>query len=179
MFKNYFTRRRIFKTSGHRLFYSDKSFNFDFFYKFTLENDLTIMSFDTQNKTYREFILDEVIIKAMFDVIDGKEITKNKLYINDKMTTPPIGKDYIEAGFTMLKKTGNSKFANVLVLAKLGDFGKEKGKSFILRRVVYNDTIVIGVDTLALPLKAVKSFVKKMENYFKTERDLVSQQGGK
>jgi hypothetical protein len=173
MFDNYFTRRRIFKTSGHKWFYKEKSYDFDFFYKFTAENDLTIMSFDTHNKTYREFILDEVIIKAMFDVIDGKEITKNKLYINDKMTTPLIGKDYIEAGFTMLKKTGSSKFANVVVLAKLGDFGKDKGKSFILRRVVYNDTIVIGVDTLALPLNAVKSFIKKMESYFKTERGVV------
>jgi hypothetical protein len=89
------------------------------------------------------------------------------------MTTPLIGKDYIEAGFTLLKKTGSSKFANVVVLAKLGDFGKDKGKSFILRRVVYNDTLVIGVDTLALPLNAVKSFIKKMESYFKTERGVV------
>lgn len=178
MFKNYATRKRIFKTSGHKFFYSDNTFNFDFFYKFTRDNDLTIMSFDRVNRTYREFVLDEVIIKAMFEAVDGKEITRNEIYINDKMTTPQIGKDYIEAGFTMLKKTGNSKFANVVVLVKLSDFGKDRGKSLVLRRIVYNDTIVIGVDTLALPLNAVKSFVKKMENYFKTERELVGKQGG-
>ena len=173
MFNNYFTRKRILKTSGHKWFYTDKSYNFDFFYKFTTDNDITIMSFDSHNKTYREFILDEVIIKAMFDAIDEKTITGNQIYINDKMTTPDIAKDYINSGFTLLKKTGNSKFANVVVLVKVGDFGKEKGKSFILRRIVYNETLIIGVDTMALPLNSVKSFVKKMEKYFKQERDIV------
>jgi len=89
------------------------------------------------------------------------------------MATPNIGRDYINAGFTVLKKTANSKFANVVVLVKVSDFGKEKGKSFILRRIVFNDTLVIGMDVLALPLNAVKSFVKKMEKYFKQEREIV------
>jgi hypothetical protein len=173
MLKNYFRRNRIRKTSGHTWFYNDNDYNFDFFYKFTNDNDISIMSFDTKNKTYREFILDEVIIRAMFEVSDGKQITKDERYVHDKMTTPEIAKDYINAGFTMLKKTGNSKFANVVVLAKIGDFGKDKGKAFILRRVVYNDTLIIGLDTLALPLNAVKSFVKNMEKYFKTEREIV------
>jgi hypothetical protein len=172
MFKNYFNRRRILKTSGHKWFYTDKNTNFDFFYKFTKENDLTIMSFDNHNKTYREFILDEVIIKAMFEAVEGTTITHNQIYVNEKMTTPDIAKDYINAGFTLLKKTGNSKFANVAVLVKLSEFGKDKGKSLVLRRIVYNDTIIIGVDTLALPLNAVKSFVNKMENYFRTEREI-------
>jgi hypothetical protein len=131
------------------------------------------MSFDKTNKTYREFILDEVIIKSMFDAVDEKTIGGNEIYINDKVNTPDIAKDYINAGFTLLKKTGSSKFANVVVLVKVGDFGKEKGKSFILRRIVYNETLIIGVDTMAMPLNAVKSFVKKMEKYFKQERDIV------
>jgi hypothetical protein len=109
----------------------------------------------------------------MFEVIDGKDISRDYRFIQDKMPTPKIGKDYIDAGFILLKKTGNSKFANVVVLAKLGDFGKDKGKSFILRRIVYNDMLIIGLDTLALPLNAVKSFVKKMEIYFKQEREIV------
>lgn len=173
MFKNHFLRKRIRKTSGHVWFYTDADYNFDFFYKFTSDNDISIMSFDTKNRTYREFILDEVIIRAMFEVVDGKQITKDDRYVQDKMQTPSIGKDYINAGFTMLKKTGNSKFANVVVLAKLGDFGKDRGKAFILRRIVYNDTLIIGLDTMAIPLLAVKSFIKKMEKYFKTEREIV------
>lgn len=173
MFNNYATRKRIFKTSGHVLFYTDKDYDFDFFYKFTRDNDITIMSFDRNNRTYREFILDEVIIRAMFEAIDGKDISRDYRFIDDKMSTPNIGRDYIDAGFIMLKKTGSSKFANVLVLAKVSDFGKEKGKSFILRRIVFNDTLIIGMDVLALPLKAVKAFVKKMEKYFKQEREIV------
>jgi len=166
-------RRRINKTSNHVFFHKDKDYNFEFYYKFTKDNDLSIMSFDTVNKTYREFILDEVVIRAMFEVVDGADISRDYRFIQDKMVTPKVGKEYIDAGFTMIKKTGNSKFANVVVLVKLGDFGKEKGKSFILRRIVYNDTLTIGMDTLALPLNAVKSFVKKMEVYFKTEREIV------
>jgi hypothetical protein len=131
------------------------------------------MSYDKVNGTYREFILDEVIIRAMFEATDGKDITRDYRFIQDKMITPNIAKDYIDAGFTMLKKTGNSKFANVVVLAKVGDFGKDKGKAFILRRVVYNDTLVIGLDTLALPMTAIKSFIKTMEKYFKQEREIV------
>lgn len=173
MFKNYTTRKRIFKTSGHTWFFTDNDYDFDFFYKFTRDNDISIMSFDRNNRTYREFILDEVIIRAMFEVIDGKDISRDYRFIQDKMPTPDIGRDYIDAGFILLKKTGNSKFANVVVLAKLGDFGKDKGKAFILRRIVYNDVLVIGLDTLALPLNAVKAFVKKMEKHFKQEREIV------
>lgn len=168
-----FRRGRIKKVSGHTFFYEDKNYDFEFYYKFTKDNDITIMSFDKLNKTYREFILDEVIIRAMFEATDGKDITRDYRFIQDKMITPDIAKDYIDAGFTMLKKTGNSKFANVVVLAKVGDFGKDKGKAFILRRVVYNDTLIIGLDTLALPMTAVKSFIKTMEKYFKQEREIV------
>ena len=173
MISDMIRRRRIKKASDHVFFHKDKDYNFEFYYKFTKDNDLTIMAFDLVNKTYREFILDDVIIGSMFEAIDDKEISRNKVFINDSMTTPDIAKDYINAGFTMIKKTGNSKFANVVVLVKVGDFGKEKGKSFILRRIVYNDTLIIGVDTLALPLNAVKSFIKKMEKYFKQERTFV------
>ena len=173
MLKNYFTHKRIAKTSGHIWFFTDAEYDFDFFYKFTKDNDISIMSFDRNNRTYREFILDEVIVRAMFEVIDGKDISRDYRFIQDKMPTPDIGRDYIDAGFILLKKTGNSKFANVVVLAKLGDFGKDKGKSFILRRIVYNDTLIIGMDTLALPLTAVKAFVKKMEKHFKQEREII------
>lgn len=173
MISDMIRRRHIKKASDHVFFHKDKDYNFEFYYKFTKDNDLTIMAFDLVNKTYREFILDDVIIGSMFEAIDDKEISRNKVFINDSMTTPDIAKDYINAGFTMIKKTGNSKFANVVVLVKVGDFGKDKGKSFILRRIVYNDTLIIGVDTLALPLNAVKSFIKKMEKYFKQERTFV------
>lgn len=173
MLRDNIRRKRISKVSGHTFFFRDKGYDFEFYYKFTKDNDISIMSFDTNNKTYREFILDEVIIRAMFEVVDGKEITRDYRFIVDKMETPKIAKTYVDEGFTILKKTGNSKFANVVVLAKLGDFGKENGKAFILRRVVYNDILIIGMDTLALPLNAVKAFIKKMEIYFKQERELV------
>ena len=173
MLKDLIRHKRLKKLSNHILFYEDKGYDFEFYYKFTRDNDISIMSFDTINKTYREFILDEVIIRAMFEVIDGKDISRDYRFIEDKMPTPKIGKDYIDAGFILLKKTGHSKLANVVVLAKLGDFGKDKGKSFILRRIVYNDTLIIGLDTLALPLNAVKAFVKKMETHFKQEREIV------
>lgn len=179
MFKDLIRRRRIQKTSKHLFFYDDKGYNFEFYYKFTNDNDLTIMAFDKVNKTYREFILDDVLIRAMFEAVDGKDLTRDERYIQDKMTTPAIGKDYISAGFTMLKKTGSSKFANVLVFAKISDFGKDKSKAMILRRVVYNDTLTIGVDTLALPLGAVKSFVRKMEKHFKTEREIAERGNSK
>ena len=170
-----FRRGRIKKVSGHIFFYEDKNYDFEFYYKFTKDNDLTIMAYDVNNGTYREFILDDVIVRSMFEAVDGKEITRDHRFINDKMDTPSVAKDYIEAGFTMIKKTGDSRFANVAVLVKLGDFGKDKpNKSFILRRVVYNQTLVIGLDTLALPLNAVKSFVKKMEKMFKAEREITA-----
>lgn len=169
------TRKRIKKTSGHLWFFHEKSHNFDYFYKFTGDYDLSIMSFDIVNKTYREFILDEVIIRAMFEAVDGAEISRDYRYIKDKMVTPNVAKEYIDAGFTMIKKTGNSKFANVVILAKVGEFGnsKDRSKALILRRVVYNSTLTIGVDTIALPLDAVKEFIKRMEKHFKTERAIV------
>lgn len=174
-------RSRIKKTSKHIYFHTDKDYFFDFFYKFTNDNDITILAFDTIQKTYREFVLDEVIIRAMFEVVDGKDITRDFRFINDKMTTPDIAKDYIDAGFTLIKKTGDSRFANVAVLGKVGTFGnvKETKKAFILRRIVYNNMLVIGVDTLALPLGACKAFIKRMETIFKAERALTKRQDTK
>lgn len=171
---NILRRGRIKRVSGHKLFYKDKSYGFEFYYKFTNDNDLTIMAFDAQNKTYREFILDDVIVSAMFKVADNAKLKTDDKFSVDTMKVPTIVADYVNAGFTVLKKTGTSKFANVVVLAKIGDFGKDKSKALILRRVVYNDTLVIGLDTLALPLNAVKAFVKTMEVFFKTERGLVA-----
>lgn len=170
---NTLTNWFIKKTSGHRLFYKDVTdgLNFSFYYKFTKDNDLSIMSFDRSAKTYREFIIDDVIVKAMFDVVAGLELSTSSLVVDKKGALPAVAEEYVKAGFTVLKKTGRSKFANVVVLGKSADFGtgKTKSKSLVLRRVVYNDVLTIGIDTLALPLNAVKAFVKTMTKYFKDE----------
>ena len=170
---NTLTNWFIKKTSGHRLFYKDKSsgLSFNFYYKFTKDNDLSILSFDRFNRTYREFIIDDAIVKAMFDVDAGIDLVATSSLVDKKSELPSVAEDYVKAGFTVLKKTGRSKFANVVVLGKLADFGtgKTKSKSLVLRRVVYNDVITIGMDTIALPLNAVKAFVKSMGRYFKDE----------
>jgi hypothetical protein len=171
---NLIRRSRIRRVSQHRLFHTDKSYGFEFYYKFTKDNDLTIMAFDIVNKTYREFILDDALVSAMFQVSDGNPLKANATYVKDKITPPTMVDDYVKAGFTILKTKGASKFANVVVLAKLGDFGKDRSKALILRRVVYNETLIIGLDTLALPLNAVKAFVKTMEIYFKKEKEFTT-----
>lgn len=173
---NTLTNWFIKKTSGHRFFYKDVTdgLNFSFYYKFSKDNDLSILSFDRSNRTYREFIIDDAIVKAMFDVKAGVDLTSNSAIVDTKTSIPSIATEYVKSGFTILKKTGRSKFANVIVLGKLADFGsgKTKSKSLVLRRVVYNDVITIGLDTLALPLNAVNAFVNKIEKQFSRENKL-------
>jgi hypothetical protein len=170
-FKDWSRRRRISKTSKHVFFYNDKDTKFDFFYHFTPTNDVSIMSFDITNTTYREFILDDEVVHAMFEVVKGKKITPH-VPKSGEPAMLSIAKDYINSGFSLIKKTSRSKFANVNVLVKLGDFSKDK-KSFILRRIVFNETLVIGMDTLAIPLDGVKAFVEKITKMFKQENKLV------
>jgi hypothetical protein len=171
MFRDWVRRNRIKKTSKHVFFYHDKETKFDFFYHFTPTNDVSIMSYDIVNTTYREFVLDDEVVGAMFQAVKGNEITA---YI-PKSGEPAminIAKDYVKSGFTLIKKTIRSKFANVNVLVKLSEFSKDK-KSFILRRIVFNETLVIGMDTLALPLDGVKAFVEKITKMFNKENKLV------
>ena len=172
--KDYFRRNRIKKTSGHLWFYHDKTTNFDFFYHFTPTNDVSIMSYDIVNRTYREFVLDDEIVRSMFEVLKGKEITPHTIKSGEPAMLD-IAKDYINAGFTLIKKSNRSKFANINVLVKLTNFEKENAKSkqaLILRRIVFNDTLVIGMDTLAIPLDGIKAFISKIEKEFVDENKL-------
>ena len=171
-FKDWIRHRRILKTSKHVFFYNDKDTKFDFFYHFTPTNDVSIMSYDIVNTTYREFVLDDEVVGAMFQAVKGDEISA---YIpkSGEPAMISIAKDYIKSGFTLIKKTSRSMFANVNVLVKLSDFSKDK-KSFILRRIVFNETLVIGMDTLALPLDGVKAFVEKITKMFSQENKLIN-----
>lgn len=174
MLKDYFRRRRIKKTSKHQWFYYDRNTKFDFFYHFTPTNDVSIMSYDIVNGTYREFIMDDEVLRSMVQAAKGDEIIGH----TPKSGEPAmlgIARDYVNAGFKLIKKTSRSKFANVNVLVKVGEFSKEKGKkenAFILRRIVFNDTLVIGMDTLALPMNGVQAFVDKLSKLFVNENKL-------
>lgn len=172
MLKNLIRRNRIKKTSKHVFFYHDKDTKFDFFYHFTPTNDVSIMSYDIVNMTYREFVLDDEVVRAMFQAVKGDELTGH-IPKSGEPAMLGIARDYVNAGFTLIKKTNRSKFANVNVLARVSEFGKDKGKAFVLRRIVFNETLVIGMDTLAIPLNGVKSFADKITKLFAQENKLL------
>jgi hypothetical protein len=129
------------------------------------------MSYDVVNMTYREFVLDDEIVRSMFEATKDEPLTSYRSSSGEPAMLN-ITKDYVNAGFTLIKKTNRSKFANVNVLAKVGSFSKEKKKAFILRRIVFNETLVIGMDTLAIPIDGVNAFIKKISKAFKEEYKL-------
>jgi hypothetical protein len=164
MFKDY----RMKKLTGHKKFYHDDTMDFTFYMKMTEFFDLSVIAFDNRTQNIRQFMVDYASLKAMYDFVDGKPIRPvNKLI--DKQPFPSVVRNYMEKDQMLLIRSANSKIASNAVVVQKHTFGVGKEDSISFKRVAWTmpNRSVIGIDTLALPLKGVKAFLEKVQKLFK------------
>lgn len=165
-----FRRLKQKRISGHRFIYHDKQTNYDFFFKVNKLYDISILAFGIDYGTYREFVIDYPIMKAIYFSAKHPEVELNKVaddvFINSEVGTTQIIADYISEGFTLLAMNGDNRLANVATLAQVMSLGTGC-KTLVARRVVYKkDGLVLGIDTLALPLEASMAIVNQYNKTF-------------
>lgn len=156
------------RLTGHKKFYHDKDTNFTFYAKLSEWFDISIIAFDHKSNSIRQFMVDYGSLKAMFDFADGKTITPLERLITNK-NYPAVVRKFIESDGMTLVRSVNSKFVNSAVVVKTTSFGTEKETAIYFKRVAWaaDSKSVLGIDTLALPLKGVQPFLKYVGKLFK------------
>jgi hypothetical protein len=82
---------------------------------------------------------------------------------------PIVVRRFIEDDGMTLLRSVDSKFVNSAVVGRYTTFGKEGDEAIFFKRVAWaaDTKSIIGIDTLALPLKGVKPFLKYVSKLFK------------
>lgn len=150
------------KLSGHKLFHSSKDgdLEYDFYYKFTANMDLSIVAFDKVDKTFREVHLDFEGTKAMMEFGSDRKIA----YIESaKHSAPRVITDYMSA-----------RKANILKLAERHGFKSyllgylaHENTYLTLTRINFHKNVLIGMDTLVLPKEGCKAILDVLDKEFK------------
>lgn len=156
------------RLTGHKKFYHDKDTNFTFYAKLSEWYDISIIAFDHKSNSVRQYMVDYGSLKAMHDFAEGKMIKPVAKMI---MTTkyPMVVRRFLEDDNMTLLRTVDSKFVNSAVVGRVNKFGVNEDEAIYFKRVAWSAETksILGIDTLALPLKGVKEFLKYVQKLFK------------
>lgn len=162
--KNFYMK----KLTGHKKFYFDKDTKFTFYAKLSEFFDISIIAFSHDSNSIRQFMVDYGSLKAMYDFLDGKPLKALDRMIMTK-NYPIVVRRFIEDDGMTLLRSVESKFVNSAVVGRYTTFGNDGDKAIFFKRIAWaaESKSIIGIDTLALPLKGVKPFLKYVHKLFK------------
>jgi hypothetical protein len=162
--KNFYMK----KLTGHKKFYFDKDTNFTFYAKLSEFFDISIIAFNHKTDSIRQFMVDYGSLKAMYDFSDGKPLKALDRMIMTK-NYPIVVRRFIEDDGMTLLRSVDSKFVNSAVVGRYTSFGNDGDEAIFFKRVAWaaDTKSIIGIDTLALPLKGVKPFLRYVNKLFK------------
>ena len=157
------------KIIGHKLFYTDKETGFSFYARLTEFYDISILSYNKKDQVVRQFMADFGSVAAMHQFVKDRPLTAIDRLVQLKTNLPAVVNKYIEKENMRLIRSVKSKFVNSAVVASLKKYGKDGTPAIFLKRIAWTpkNKSILGIDTLALPLEAVKSFTKYMKKLFK------------
>lgn len=166
---------RLFKKlTGHELIHSSKHTDFQFYGKLNEFMDISLIMFNTDSQTIREFIIDSAIFSAIhqFDR-EGKFVAIDS-FVSAKGAKPNPVRTLVEKeGYTIIK-TGTSKIIKAFTLAKVSKFfiDDEEFNTLEIKRLVFKNgegSAMIGMDTISIPEFVATSFIEFMKKAFKRE----------
>jgi len=165
MFKNWFMK----KLTGHIHFYTDIDTGFSFYGKLGEFFDISIIIYNHESKTIRQYMVDYASLFAISNLVEGEPITPIEKMLQLK-TVPAVVKHYVERQHMHLIRTVNSKIVKTAVVAKINVFGEglDTHQAISFKRIAWAGTKnVIGIDTLALPKEGAVKFMKFIKKLFK------------
>lgn len=160
-------RGRIKRLSGHRFIHQDVR-GLEYYMKLTDMFDISLLMYSPVDKSYREFIIDYAMFRAIGQFLDKRVIKPHAGLVDLNLKHPSIVDDYVNKGFTIIRKVGDARLANNVMVVKAFEFG-EGVLSLVARRIVYTDTLIIGMDTAALQEDVCKAIYKGAEKLFGKE----------
>ena len=165
MFTNWYMK----KLTGHKHFYTDKETGFAFYGKLGEFFDISIIIYNHESKTIRQFMVDYASLFAISNLVEGEPITPIAKMLQLK-TVPAVIKHYVDREHMHLIRTVNSKIVKSAVVAKINIFGEgtDTNQAIAFKRIAWSGTKnVLAIDTLALPLAGAKKFMKFIKKLFK------------
>ena len=165
MFKNWLMK----KLTGHKHFYTDQDTGFAFYGKLGEFFDISIIIYNHDSKTIRQYMVDYASLFAISNLVEGEPITPIAKMLQLK-TVPAVVRHYVDREHMHLIRTVNSKIVKTAVVAKINIYGEDLDtkQAISFKRIAWAGTKnVIGIDTLALPADGAKKFMKFIKKLFK------------
>ena len=165
MLKNWLVK----KLTGHKHFYTDPDTGFAFYGKLGDFFDISIIIYNHDSKTIRQFMVDYASLFAINNLVEGEPITPISKMLQLK-TVPALIRNYVDREHMHLIRTTNSKIVKTAEVAKIGIYGEgtDTMQAISFKRIAWAGTKnVIGIDTLALPEAGAVKFIKFIKKLFK------------
>jgi len=158
-------KRKIKRLSKHTFVAKDPNIGTEFYMKLNTYSDISVLVFDPEHKTFREFIVDASSLMAIYQFVEDKPIKPNTELVKGEL---PYYVKLLAKGSTIMASRVGKLYGSVL-LANTAKFG-ENNEAITLRRVAYSpskDNYLLGVDTLSLSLhiatELLDSVMKKFD----------------
>ena len=162
------------KLTGHELIYDSTASGFQFYGKLNEFMDISLIMFNTETQTIREFIIDSAIFSAIHQFDREGKFTPIASFVNAKGAKPNPVRTLVEKeGYTIIK-TGTSKVIKAFTLAKVSKFFLDELEfnTLEVKRLVFKNgegSPMIGMDTISIPDFVAPEFLNFMRKAFKRE----------
>lgn len=169
------------KMFNKRFFYEDPSMGTEFYMGFTEFYDVTILMFDVNAGTMREFLTDFKTLRQIYMFAQHGTISPNP---NDNKVEKPLHlvKNFITKDNMQVILAGETEMYGSAVLGKIIELQRDEDTTesvLSLKRVAYLPVIknsVLGIDTMAIPKEAAELLMNQIQKLFKSvdiEADLM------
>ena len=165
-------RRKAFKKYFKKeFFYKDPHLGTEFYVGQTPFFDLTIMMYDTQAETVREFLVDFHTLKEIYMFAKHGIINPDPLQNKAERMIHTIKNYTTKDGMSIIKSNLSEVYGSA-VLGKVMSFMREDKEEAVLslKRLAYlprNKDHLMGIDTMAIPKEAAELLVEKVQKLFK------------
>ncbi len=165
-------RRKAFKKHLKKeFFYKDPNMGTEFYVGQTPFFDLTVMMYDTQAETIREFLLDFHTLREIYMFARHGVINPNPMQNTAERVIHTIKNYTTKDGMTIIKSNLSEVYGSA-VLGKVMSFMRDETEETVLslKRIAYlpmNKDHVLGIDTMAIPKDAADLLIEKVQKLFK------------
>jgi hypothetical protein len=164
-------RKAIKKILNKEFFYQDPDMGTEFYVGQTPYFDLTVMMYDTQAGTVREFLVDFHTLKEIYMFSKHGLINPDPLQ-NKVETMLHTVKNFVTKDNMTIIKANESQVYGNCVLGKVISFVRddENKEVLSLKRLAYLPAIknsILGIDTMAIPREAATLLIEKIQKLFK------------
>jgi hypothetical protein len=164
-------RKAIKKNLGKEFFYQDPNMGTEFYVGQTPYYDLTVLMYDTQAGTMREFLVDFHTLKEIYMFAKHGVINPDPMQNKIEKMIHTI-KNYTTKDGMKIIKAHQSEVYGSAVLGKVMAFTRDDTEEEVLslKRIAYlpmNKDHIMGIDTMAIPKAAAEVLIEEVQKLFK------------